>query len=84
MSQDSVPRMISGCVLSIRFASSAVFATTEQQLAVIKRRGRLVCLFCLFALVGVECVCSNPKIELKLDAEWVWESFWLVLSPKRS
>ena len=29
VSQDSVPRMISGCVLSIRFASSAVFPTTE-------------------------------------------------------
>ena len=74
MSQDSVPRMISGCVLSIRFASSAVFPTTEQQLIVIKRRGRLVCLFCSLALVGVEeCVGSNPKIELKLDVEWVWE-----------
>ena len=54
MSQDSVPRMISGCVLSIRFASSTVFPTTEQQLTVTKRRGRLVCLFCLLALVAVE------------------------------
>ena len=69
--------MISGCVLSIRFASSAAFPTTEQQLTVIKRRGRLVCLSCLLALVGVEeCVGSNPNIEAKLDVEWVWETFW--------
>ena len=47
MSQDSVPRMISCRVLSIRFASSAVFLTTEQHLTVIKRRGRLVCIVCL-------------------------------------
>ena len=85
MSQDSVPKMISDCVLSIRFASSAVFPTTEQQLTVIKHRGRLVCLFCSLALVVVEeCVGSNPNIEPKLDVQWVWETFWLVLSPKRS
>ena len=72
-------------MLSIRFASSSVFPTTEQQLTVIERRGRLVCLFCLLALVGVEeCVGSNPNIELKLDIEWVWETFWPLLSPKRS
>ena len=69
VSQDSVPRMISGRVLSVRFASSAVFPTAEQQLTVIKH---LACLFCLLALVGVEeCVGSNPKLVLKLGVEWV-------------